>query len=72
MVKLIIPGGTKKETIKNTMFRNHKKFCLLIKVLELFLRCPILIFVYKSSDVVSSADWLVSSIWSLCPQGIVK
>jgi hypothetical protein len=37
----------KKKHIRNTMFRNHKKFSLLVKVLELFLRCPILVLVYK-------------------------
>jgi hypothetical protein len=37
----------KKETIKNTRFRNHRKFSLLVKVLELFLTCPILVLAYK-------------------------
>jgi hypothetical protein len=46
MVKLIIQGK-KRISIKNTRFRSHKKFSLLVKVLELFLRCPILVLAYK-------------------------
>jgi hypothetical protein len=42
MVKLIIQGEK-----KPTKFRNHKKFSLLVKVLDLFLRCAILVLVYK-------------------------
>jgi hypothetical protein len=38
MVNLLIQN--KKEIIKNARFRNHKKFSLLVKVLESFLRCP--------------------------------
>jgi hypothetical protein len=37
----------KTETLKNTSFRNHRKFSLLIKVLGLFLRCPILVMLFK-------------------------
>jgi hypothetical protein len=48
MVKLIILEKKKKTNkIKNTRFRNYKKFSLLMKVLELFLRCPILVLAYK-------------------------
>jgi hypothetical protein len=37
----------KKETIKNTRFRNNRKFSFLVKVLELFLRHPVLVLAYK-------------------------
>jgi hypothetical protein len=37
----------KKKHNKNTRFRNNKKFSLFIKVLELFLRHPILVLSYK-------------------------
>jgi hypothetical protein len=50
MVKLIIQGGKrKKRNNKNTRFRNHRKFrfSLLVKVLELFLRCPVLVLAYQ-------------------------
>jgi hypothetical protein len=40
MVKLLIQK-------RKTRFRNNKKFSLLVKVLELFLRCPILVLAYK-------------------------
>jgi hypothetical protein len=33
----------KRNPIKNTRFRNNRKFSLLLKVLEFFLRCPILV-----------------------------
>jgi hypothetical protein len=32
---------------KNTRFRNNKNFSLLVKVLELFLRYPILVLAFK-------------------------
>jgi hypothetical protein len=41
MVKLII------QKKKNTRYRTNKKFSLLVKVLELFLSCPILLLRYK-------------------------
>jgi hypothetical protein len=42
---------------------NHKKFSLLVKVLELFLRYPILVLcTSRSSYVVSPSDWFVGSI----------
>jgi hypothetical protein len=44
MVKLIIQ---KKEHNENTRYRKKKKISLLVKVLELFLRYPILVLVYK-------------------------
>jgi hypothetical protein len=45
------------------MFRKHRKFSLLVEVLEIFFGCPILILVSSgSSDMVSPGDWLVSSI----------
>jgi hypothetical protein len=31
----------------NTRFRNYRKFNLLVNVLELLLRCPILVLVYN-------------------------
>jgi hypothetical protein len=34
-------------TIKSTTFRNHKKFSPLVNVLELFLRCPMLVLVWQ-------------------------
>jgi hypothetical protein len=37
----------KRNTIKNTRFRNLRKFSLLIKVPELFLNCLILMLVFK-------------------------
>jgi hypothetical protein len=37
----------KRNTIKNTRFWNHKNFSLLVKVLELFLTCPILVLAFK-------------------------
>jgi hypothetical protein len=36
-----------KKLNKNTRFNNHKMFSLLVKVLELFLICPILVLAYK-------------------------
>jgi hypothetical protein len=36
-----------KPTTKNTMYKDNKMFSLLVKDLELFLRYPILILVYK-------------------------
>jgi hypothetical protein len=44
-------GG--KRTIKNTKFRNHKMFSVLVKVLDLFLRYPVLVNTYKSFVAVS-------------------
>jgi hypothetical protein len=44
MVKLTIQ---RKKTTKNTRYRNNKKFNLLVKVPEFFLRHPILVLVYK-------------------------
>jgi hypothetical protein len=45
--------------MKNSRFRNNRKFNLLVKVLELFFRCPILILATsRSSDVVSPGVWL--------------
>jgi hypothetical protein len=32
---------------KHTRFKNQKKFTLLVKVLVLFLRCPILVLAYN-------------------------
>jgi hypothetical protein len=32
---------------QNTRYRNNKMFGVLVKVLELFLSCPILVLVYK-------------------------
>jgi hypothetical protein len=62
-------GKRKKRNNKKNRFRNHRKFSLLIKVLELFLRCSILVLVLsRSSNVVSPGNWLVSSIWTFCPQ----
>jgi hypothetical protein len=57
MVKLIIQKKkpTKKQTkntIKNTRFRNNKKFCFLVKVLEFFLRCSILVLAYKAEALM--------------------
>jgi hypothetical protein len=43
MVKLI-KERKKKE---NTRYGNNKKFSFFVEVLELFLRCPILILMYK-------------------------
>jgi hypothetical protein len=42
-----IKRQNKTKTEKTARFRNHKKLALLLKVLELFLRCPILVLVYK-------------------------
>jgi cytoskeletal protein RodZ len=39
--------GKKKKHNKKTRFRNLVQFSLLIKVLELLLRCPILILIFK-------------------------
>jgi hypothetical protein len=35
------------EKIFKIRYRNNKKFTLLVKVLELFLRCPIMVLAYK-------------------------
>jgi hypothetical protein len=35
------------DTTKNTRYRNNSKFSLSAKVLELFLKCPILVLMYK-------------------------
>jgi tryptophan-rich sensory protein len=48
MVKLIIQKKNythTKEATKNTRYRNNKKLSFLVKVLELFLWCPILVLV---------------------------
>jgi hypothetical protein len=37
----------KNKKTKNTRFRKHRKFSLLIKSLELFLRCLVLVLVFK-------------------------
>jgi hypothetical protein len=69
VVKLIIQKKNK-EKLKNTRFRNNKKFSLLVNVLELLLRHPTLVWcTSRSSDVVSPGDWLMSSIWSFYTQG---
>jgi hypothetical protein len=50
MVKLIIQKTHTHTHIKhnkNTRYRNNKKFSLLVKILELFLKHPILTLVYK-------------------------
>jgi hypothetical protein len=51
MVKLIIQQKTKqnkqKKDNKKTRYRNNKKFTFLVKVLDLFLRYPILVLAYK-------------------------
>jgi hypothetical protein len=52
MVKLIIQK-------KKTRYRNNKKFSLLVKVLELFLRHPIIILVYKQGFWCGLTRWLV-------------
>jgi hypothetical protein len=46
---VVIRGERQKEknTIKNTRLRNTRKLSLLVKVLKLFLRCSILVLVYK-------------------------
>jgi hypothetical protein len=46
MMKKLIIQEIKRNTRKNTRFRNHKKFSLLVKVLDLFHRCPILVLAY--------------------------
>jgi hypothetical protein len=72
MVKLIIQRK-KRNTMKNTRFRSHKKFSSLVKVLELFLRCQSWYWhISGSTDVVSPSDWLESSIWSFCPQDYLE
>jgi hypothetical protein len=40
------------------MFRNHKKFSLFVKVLKLFLKCPILVFAYKQKLWCGLTRWL--------------
>jgi hypothetical protein len=47
MVKLIVQKKKKKHNKKKTRFRNYKNFSLLVKVLELFFRCPILVLAYN-------------------------
>jgi hypothetical protein len=37
----------KRNRTKNTRYKNNKKFSFFVTVLELFLRCPILVLVYK-------------------------
>jgi hypothetical protein len=61
MMKLIIQKKYQQQ--KSTRYRNNKKFSLLIKFLELFLRCAILVLAYKKElCLFSPGDWLVSSI----------
>jgi hypothetical protein len=72
MCKVGTHTHTHTHTHTNTRYKNSKKFSLLVKVLELFLRLQSWNWhTNGSSDVVSPGDWLVSSVWFLLSTGLV-